>query len=188
KEGDRGGDLKRAVDFLLKAQEADGSWRGRWGVNYIYGTWAVLQGLQAAGFSGNDPKIQKAANWLKSIQNKGGGWGESCLSDREGRYVPLGLSLPSQTAWAVMALIAASKIPPQPPSLSKRGAKGGDLYTEEIRRGVEFLMNSQTEEGRWEERHFTGTGFPGHFYIRYHGYRQYFPLLALGRYRKTNSS
>ncbi|MBI4373547.1 MAG: squalene--hopene cyclase, partial [Deltaproteobacteria bacterium] len=171
KEGDRGGDLKRAVNFLLKTQESNGSWRGRWGVNYIYGTWAVLQGLQAVGFSHNDPEIRKAAGWLKSIQNRDGGWGESCLSDHEGHYVPLGLSLPSQTAWAILGLIAA-----------------GEKDSDDCRRGVEFLMNSQTEEGRWEERHFTGTGFPGNFYIRYHGYRQYFPLLAFGCYRKTNSS
>ncbi|MBI2083011.1 MAG: squalene--hopene cyclase [Deltaproteobacteria bacterium] len=164
--GGLGGDLKRALNFLLKTQEPDGSWRGRWGVNFIYGTWAVLVGLTAIGISKNDLRIRKAVHWLKSIQNPDGGWGESCLSDREGHYVPLGLSLPSQTAWALLGLIAA----------------GGDLYTEEIRRGVEFLINSQDANGRWEERHFTGTGFPGHFYIRYHGYQQYFPLLALGRY------
>ena len=157
----------KALSFLEKTQGSNGSWRGRWGVSYIYGTWCVLQGL--ATIPGTDPsRGALAADWLKSIQNKDGGWGESCLSDRENRYVPLGTSIPSQTAWAVMGLVAAGK--KDSPS---------------AKQGIEWLVNHQQEDGGWEERHFTGTGFPGHFYIRYHGYRYYFPLLALGRFKKA---
>jgi len=159
--------IQRGLEFLRRSQEPCGAWRGRWGVNFIYGTWAVLQGLGPFRNQESLTMMAKGAGWLKSIQNRDGGWGESCLSDRENRYVPLGLSLPSQTAWGVMALIAA-----------------GERDSREVQRGIEFLLEAQTPEGRWEERHFTGTGFPGHFYIRYHGYRQYFPLLALARHSK----
>ncbi len=158
--------VRRAIGFLHQTQEPFGPWRGRWGVNFIYGTWCVMQGLRAIGVNMHSGEVSKAIGWLKSIQNDDGGWGESCLSDRENRYVPLGASVPSQTAWAIMALIAA-----------------GEADSPAGERGMQFLIDNQTGDGRWEERHFTGTGFPGHFYIRYHGYRQYFPLLALGRYR-----
>ncbi|MBI2501310.1 MAG: squalene--hopene cyclase, partial [Deltaproteobacteria bacterium] len=140
--------------------------RGRWGVNYLYGTWCVVQGLAMIHDEKTGLAIGRAIRWLQSVQNPDGGWGESCLSDKENRYLPLEVSVPSQTAWAVMTLIAAGK-----------------RSSESCRRGIDFLIASQTADGRWEERHFTGTGFPGHFYIRYHGYRQYFPLLALGKYR-----
>ncbi len=103
----------------------------------------------------------KAIEWLESIQNNDGGWGESCLSDKENRYVPLGVSVPSQTAWAVMALIA-----------------GGEKAIS-VRRGIQWLIKNQEDDGGWKEPYYTGTGFPGHFYLRYHGYRYYFPLLAL---------
>lgn len=108
-----------------------------------------------------------AVDWLKSIQNKDGGWGESCLSDSRGEYVPLGRSIPSQTAWAVMGLMA-----------------GGERDSLTVRRGIQWLIDRQEEDGGWEEEDYTGTGFPGHFYLRYHGYRYYFPLLALGRFAR----
>ncbi|MBI4196582.1 MAG: squalene--hopene cyclase [Deltaproteobacteria bacterium] len=158
--------IQNSLNFLFKTQEPNGSWRGRWGVNYLYGTWCVVQGLAMIHDEKTGLAIGRAIRWLQSVQNPDGGWGESCLSDKENRYLPLEVSVPSQTAWAVMTLIAAGK-----------------RSSESCRRGIDFLIASQTADGRWEERHFTGTGFPGHFYIRYHGYRQYFPLLALGKYR-----
>jgi squalene-hopene/tetraprenyl-beta-curcumene cyclase len=182
--------VRRALEFLRRTQEPFGGWRGRWGVNFIYGTWCVLQGITAIVNGGRSPSgvndeipaqqmrgsggerylplIKRAAVWLASIQNKDGGWGESCLSDSENRFVPLGLSVPSQTAWAVMALLTA-----------------GERDSIAVRRGIAWLVENQNEEGGWDEPYFTGTGFPGHFYIRYHGYRYYFPLLALGRYEKA---
>lgn len=159
--------IRRALRFLHNSQAEFGPWRGRWGVNFIYGTWAVLQGLAAIGTNMRSAEVSKAIGWLKSVQNQDGGWGESCLSDKMNRYVPLGVSVPSQTGWAVMALIAADE--QESPS---------------CQRGIDFLLENQTK-GRWEEPYFTGTGFPGHFYIRYHGYRQYFPLLALAKFQKV---
>lgn len=160
--------VQKSLAFLRRCQEPNGSWRGRWGVNFIYGTWCVLQGLAAVGESLRSPSIRKSVSWLESIQKKDGGWGESCLSDSRNEYVPLGHSTASQTAWAVMALIA-----------------GGEKDSLSVRRGVQWLIENQTEEGGWEEPYFTGTGFPGHFYIRYHGYRYYFPTLALARYSRS---
>ncbi len=157
--------IQRALDFLLKHQETFGGWKGRWAVNYVFGTWCVLEGLRAMGYSRESPRIKKASQWLKSIQNPDGGWGESCLSDARGTYVPLNTSTASQTAWAAMGLIAA-----------------GEKDSPSVQSGIEWLIQNQNEEGGWEEPYFTGTGFPGHFYIRYHGYCQYFPLLALGKY------
>jgi squalene-hopene/tetraprenyl-beta-curcumene cyclase len=157
--------VRRALTFLEQTQEPNGAWRGRWGVNFVYGTWCVLQGLAAAGINPQSPHFRKAVRWLESIQNKDGGWGESCLSDARDAYVPLGRSTASQTAWAVMALLAA-----------------GERDSIPVHRGVQWLTTRQTSEGGWDEAEFTGTGFPGHFYIRYHGYRYYFPTLALGKY------
>jgi squalene-hopene/tetraprenyl-beta-curcumene cyclase len=154
---------KKAFQFLKKTQGLEGAWCGRWGVNYIYGTWCVLKGLQAQKIPAEHPRIQKALNWLTAQQRGDGGWGESCAGDLAGHYIPLGVSLPSQTAWALMGLMAY----PQ-------------KYREVIERGVNFLIAQQQSDGGWPEQHFTGTGFPGHFYIRYHGYRHYFPLMALG--------
>lgn len=159
--------IRCALNFLIKNQETFGGWKGRWAVNYIFGTWCVLEGLRAMGYSKKLPMIKKAGQWLQSIQNEDGGWGESCLSDTKGTYVPLDVSTASQTAWAVMGLMAA-----------------GEKDSPAVQNGIEWLTRNQNEDGGWEEPYFTGTGFPGHFYIRYHGYRQYFPLLALGRYRR----
>jgi squalene-hopene/tetraprenyl-beta-curcumene cyclase len=158
--------VARAIRFLKKEQERDGKWWGRWGVNYIYGTWSALSALGAAKEPPDSPCMIRGANWLESVQNPDGGWGESCRS-YEGGPPGRGPSTASQTAWAIMGLLAAGA-----------GAR------ESCRRGVEWLLANQTEDGRWEEEAFTGTGFPGVFYLRYHGYRAYFPLLALARYRE----
>lgn len=156
---------KRGLKFIYRTQESFGAWRGRWGVNYIYGTWCVLQGLSAIGEEMHAPAIRKAVQWLESVQLKDGGWGESCLSDEKNEFVPLPESTASQTAWAVMALLAA-----------------GERDSIGVHRGIKWLIDHQREDGGWDEPYFTGTGFPGHFYIRYHGYRYYFPVLAFAKY------
>ncbi|NUM33314.1 MAG: squalene--hopene cyclase [Candidatus Brocadiae bacterium] len=154
--------VRKAVAFLLKTQEKDGSWFGRWGVNHIYGTWSVIMGLKH--FLPQDaPAIQKAVEWLESIQKEDGGWGESCDSYIQGCYIPLECSTASQTAWAILALIHAGK-----------------AHSPCVQKGIEWLVSHQTLDGTWEEKHFTGTGFPKHFYLRYDYYRHYFPLWALG--------
>ena len=157
--------IAKAIRFIEDRQEKCGAWRGRWGVNYLYGTWCVLQGLQAIGYPMRDPTIRHAIRWMEDVQNKDGGWGESCLSDAANRFTPLDESTASQTAWAVLGLIAA-----------------GERDSLSVRRGIDWLVRNQNEEGGWDEPYFTGTGFPGHFYIRYHGYRYYFPLLAIGKF------
>ncbi|MBF0493406.1 MAG: squalene--hopene cyclase [Deltaproteobacteria bacterium] len=161
----------KAFEFLRKTQEMNGSWEARWAVNYIFGTSSALQGLSSIGLNLKEPMILKAVHWLKSIQNEDGGWSESCESYNQKRHIPLPYSTASQTAWAILGLVAA-----------------GEEKSEEVRRGVEFLINTQNEKGTWDEEAFTGTGFPGHFYIRYHGYRHYFPLLALAKYRSSMQS
>ena len=156
-----------ARDFLLREQEADGSWYGRWGMNYVYGTWSALSALNEAAHPGDDAAIERAANWLIQIQNADGGWGEGGTSyklDYAG-FEPAA-STPSQTAWALLGLMAAG--------MSEHPA---------VARGVHFLMARQDEGGLWPEPHYTATGFPGVFYLRYHGYAKYFPLWALARYR-----
>lgn len=120
------------------------------------------------GISSSDPMIRRAVEWLKSIQNRDGGWSESCDSYLKHHYLPLKHSTASQTAWALMGLIA-----------------GGEAHSSEARQGVEFLLERQNDQGGWNEEEYTGTGFPGHFYIRYHGYRHYFPLLALAQFQKV---
>ncbi|MCB9950529.1 MAG: squalene--hopene cyclase [Planctomycetaceae bacterium] len=157
--------LKRALNFVWSQQEEDGSWYGRWGVNYIYGTWQVLVGLQAFGESMNDPRAQRGADWLESIQQQNGGWGESPASYDHPQLRGIGETTASQTAWALLGLMAA-----------------GRGNSESVRRGVQYLINSQLGDGTWHEPQFTGTGFPRVFYLRYHLYRIYFPLMALGRY------
>ncbi|RME76033.1 MAG: squalene--hopene cyclase, partial [Planctomycetota bacterium] len=157
--------MARAIAYLLREQEHDGSWWGRWGVNYIYGTWSALCGLGAARLSPQAPAIRRAVAWLESVQQPCGGWGESCRS-YEGGPKGQGPVTPSQTAWAVMGLLAA-----------------GHAASESCRRGVAWLLEHQRPDGGWDETEFTGTGFPGIFYLRYEGYALYFPLLALARYR-----
>ncbi|WP_374706625.1 squalene--hopene cyclase [Paenibacillus sp. J2TS4] len=158
--------IKSATYWLINHQEQDGSWYGRWGICYIYGTWAALTGLKAVGLSTQHETIQKGARWLLSIQNPDGGWGESCRSDRLLVYVPLGESTPSQTAWALDALIAVHSQP-----------------TVAMNRGVYRLIAS-LQEDKWTTSYPTGAGLPGNFYVHYHSYRYIWPLLALGHYRK----
>ncbi len=167
--GDRPGfaALDRGLGYLLREQEEDGSWYGRWGVNHIYGTGAAVPALIACGMSQDSPAVQRAHAWLLARQNDDGGWGEDVLSYHEQSLRGRGTSTASQTAWALLALIAA-------------GETG-----EPVERGVEYLVRTQTDEGTWEEEEFTGTGFPTDFMIRYHMYRHYFPLMALGRARSV---
>jgi len=157
---------ERALEFVKKAQEPDGPWWGRWGVNYIYGSWSVLCGLQAIGEDPAQPYIQKAVTWLKSKQNPDGGWGESCESYHDPALAGVGESTPSQTAWALLALMSA-----------------GEQKSATIVRGIEYLVQTQQQDGTWNEDQFTGTGFPKYFMIKYHVYRNCFPLMALGKYR-----
>ena len=157
----------RAIAWLKRDQKADGSWWGRWGVSYIYGTFSALSGLRAIGVKVDQDWIKRAVQWLKSVQNPDGGWGESCLSDSDPALKGKGSSTPSQTAWALIGLLA-----------------GEDGLSDSVMRGVTWLLERQNEEGRWEDLEFTGTGFPNHFYLRYHMYAHYFPLMALGRFRQ----
>jgi squalene-hopene/tetraprenyl-beta-curcumene cyclase len=153
--------VRRGVAYLLDAQEKDGSWYGRWGVNYVYGTFLAMRGLAANGAIEAGPAIAKAARWLRAVQNPDGGWGESCASYQKDCFVPAP-SCPSQTAWAVLGLAAA-----------------GESESTAARRGVQFLLDRQTSGGGWPEEATTGTGFPNVFYLTYGMYRDYFPLLAL---------
>ncbi|MEA3211033.1 MAG: squalene-hopene/tetraprenyl-beta-curcumene cyclase [Chthoniobacter sp.] len=162
----------RATSFIRETQEDDGSWYGRWGVNYIYGTWQVLRGLRAVGEDMRQPWILRARDWLESCQNEDGGWGETCASYEDPHLKGKGPSTPSQTAWALMGLIAACD-PARPADLERRA----------IRRGVEFLLERQSADGSWPEPETTGTGFPSVFYLRYDMYRNNWPLLALATWR-----
>ena len=153
--------IKKAVKWLVRNQESNGSWYGRWGICYIYGTWAAVTGMIAAGVRPNHSPIQKALNWLKEIQNSDGGWGESCQSDINKTFVPLGVSTLTHTAWALDALIAAS-----------------DQLTPEINAGIEFLLAAAKKED-WTHSYPKGQGMAGGFYIHYHSYRYIFPLLVL---------
>jgi squalene-hopene/tetraprenyl-beta-curcumene cyclase len=163
--------VDRAVAYLRKNQEANGSWFGRWGVNYIYGTGEVLGGLAAVGVSKGDPMMTRGANWLLCCQQADGGWGES--ADSYEKDAPAGEepSTASQTAWAVLGLISA-------------GLESHEAVTQ----GIQFLVDRQTPDGDWEEPEFTGTGFPKVFYLRYHYYRIYFPLLALSEWAVTTAA
>jgi len=157
--------VQRGIAWLRAAQEPDGSWFGRWGANYIYGTGAAVPALIAAGVSPDDPSIRRAVQWLAARQNADGGWGEDMRSyDDPDGWSGRGASTASQTAWALLALVAAGD--------------DGSM----TRRGVEFLVDTQREDGSWDEELYTGTGFPGAFYINYHLYRLIFPVMALGRY------
>jgi len=157
-----------AVQFVLDRQEASGAWFGRWGVNYIYGTWQVLVGLQAIGFDMNAPAVRRAVRWLREAQNADGGWGESCASYDDPTTAGQGESTASQTAWALLGLLAA-----------------GEADSAEVRAGAEYLVGTQRADGGWAEAPFTGTGFPRVFYLKYHMYPVYFPLMALARYERA---
>ena len=160
--------VARALKFVKDNQELDGCWFGRWGVNYIYGTFLALNGLLAMGEDRNQPFNRKAIQWLEVHQNEDGGWGETCQSYEEPSLRGRGNSTASQTAWALLGLIA-----------------GGEAKGDAAKRGVEFLLRNQNELGTWWEDEFTGTGFPIHFFIKYHMYQHFFPLMALGRYRQA---
>jgi squalene-hopene/tetraprenyl-beta-curcumene cyclase len=160
------------IEYLRRTQHAEGSWYGRWGMNFIYGTWSVLCALNAAGISHQDPTMRKAANWLVSIQNGDGGWGEDATSYRlDYRGWEQAPSTASQTAWALLGLMAA-----------------GEVGHPAVARGVEYLKATQSEKGLWDEQRYTATGFPRVFYLRYHGYSKFFPLWALARYRNLNNT
>jgi squalene-hopene/tetraprenyl-beta-curcumene cyclase len=157
----------KAVAYLKRDQSADGSWSGRWGANYIYGTWQVLRGLRVIGEDMRLPYIRRSVAWLKSSQNADGGWGESLRSYDDAQFKGIGRSTASQTAWAMMGLISA-----------------GEVNCPEVARGIKYLTDHQEFDGSWDEELFTGTGFPRVFYLRYHYYRSYFPLMALGMYAR----
>jgi squalene-hopene/tetraprenyl-beta-curcumene cyclase len=161
---------RRGVAWLLEAQEADGSWFGRWGANYVYGTGAVVPALVAAGVGRDSLPIRRAARWLHEHQNADGGWGEDLRSYRDPEWRGRGASTASQTAWALLALLAAAE----------------DSVA--VERGIAWLAETQREDGGWDEDLFTGTGFPGDFYINYEMYRHVFPLSALGRYVRERES
>ena len=164
--------MRAAVGYLVREQETDGSWFGRWGVNYIYGTWSALCALNAAGMTREHTAVRRGADWLCAVQNPDGGWGEACDSyalDRAG-HVPAA-SRASQTAWALLGLMAA-----------------GEVRNPAVARGIKWLQDMQGDDGVWPEEHYTGGGFPRVFYLRYHGYAKIFPLWALARYRNLRDA
>ena len=171
--------VERAVQFVLREQESDGSWFGRWGVNYLYGTFLVLRGLEAMGVWNHEPAIQQAAEWIRMVQNADGGWGESCRSYDDPNQRGVGQSTASQTSWAILGLLAA-----------------GDVRSDSVAKGVRWLIDRQRPEGNWSECAdgrdgevvYTGTGFPRVFYLGYHMYRDYFPLLALATFRRASEA
>ena len=161
--------LERTLDYIRSEQEADGSWFGRWGTNYIYGTWSVLLGLEQTNVPKDDPMYTKAAQWLKSVQRADGGWGEDNFSyhddSQRGQYR---FSTAFQTAWAVIGLIAA-----------------GEAHSPEAKAGIDFILRNQLTDGSWNDKCFTAPGFPRVFYLKYHGYDKFFPLWALAKYRNA---
>ncbi len=163
--------LARAVGWLKSEQEASGAWFGRWGTNYIYGTWSVLCALNAAQVAHDDPAFRRAVAFLLAVQREDGGWGEDNESYAGAPAGQHTVSTPSQTAWALLALMAA-----------------GEAESPAVTRGIEYLASTQTPDGGWEEAPYTAVGFPRVFYLRYHGYRLFFPLLALARYRNLQRS
>ena len=161
-------EIVRAIDYIRREQCDDGSWYGRWGCNYLYGTWLSLWGLNAIGFDMSQPWTQKAGSWVRSCQNSDGGWGETPESYADESLKGVGPSSAAQTSWAVMALLAT-----------------GDTGSSELRSGIDYLMRLQLPDGGWKDQTWTGTGFPEVFYLDYHLYATYFPLLALESWRKN---
>jgi squalene-hopene/tetraprenyl-beta-curcumene cyclase len=157
--------VERAITYLRHSQETSGAWFGRWGVNYIYGTWQVLAGLESIGFDMTDPMVQRAVAWLEGVQQSSGAWGESCRSYDDPSTAGRGEATASQTAWALLGLIAA-----------------GRALCPAVRAGIDWLHSTQRADGTWSEEHFTGTGFPKVFYLKYHLYSHYFPMMALARH------
>ena len=157
----------KALQFIRDHQEPDGSWYGRWGVNYVYGTWQVLRGMRAMNWNMNEDWLQRGRVWLESVQHDDGGWGERCNTYDDPVFKGKGPSTASQTAWAVMGLLAFDD--------PTRGS---------IVRGIEYLARTQNTDGSWTEHETTGTGFPKVFYLKYDTYRNAWPLLALGQYRR----
>jgi squalene-hopene/tetraprenyl-beta-curcumene cyclase len=162
--------IRRGVEYLFNSQEADGSWYGRWGVDYTYGTFLALRGLQAAGINDREPQIQRALEWIRAYQNADGGWGESCASYDNNTFTP-GPSTASQTAWAILGLLA-----------------GGDTRSISLHTGIEYLLRTRRTDGTWDEDYATGTGFPRVFYLVYTEYRNAFPILALAAFKKAKSA
>jgi squalene-hopene/tetraprenyl-beta-curcumene cyclase len=158
--------IEKAIQFVREHQEPDGSWYGRWGVNYIYGTWQVLRGMRALNWNMNEPWLQRGRAWLESVQHEDGGWGERCNTYDDPVFKGQGPSTASQTAWAVMGLLAFD-----------------DPNRESVKRGIEYLIRTQNEDGSWTELETTGTGFPRVFYLKYDMYRNSWPLLALATYK-----
>ena len=164
--------LARAVDYLRRTQMEEGSWHGRWGMNYIYGTWSVLCALNAAGVDPTSPELRRAVAWLVRIQNPDGGWGEDGASYKlDYRGYERAPSTASQTAWALLGLMAA-----------------GEVDHPAVKRGIDYLARTQGDDGFWNEPRYTATGFPRVFYLRYHGYPKFFPLWALARYRNLKNA
>jgi len=163
--------VRRAIDYLKLEQEKDGSWFGRWGNNYVYGTWSVLCAFNAVGEDMQAPYIRRAVDWLKGCQQPDGGWGEDCASYWQHRRDEVKTSTPSQTSWAVLALMAA-----------------GEIDSVAVKSGIEFLLKAPREAGKWQEKYFNAVGFPRVFYLRYHGYSAIFPLWTLARYRNLQKS
>jgi len=163
--------VQRGIAFIAKTQDKRGCWIGRWGVNYLYGTWQVLLGLEAIRYDMTQPMVQRAIAWLKQTQQSCGGWGETCQSYDDPTLAGQGTVTASQTAWALAGLIAA-----------------GEAKSEAVRRGIQYLLDTQGPDGNWEEGPFTGTGFPKVFYLKYHMYRLYFPIMALARYKNAISA
>ncbi len=166
--------LDRALSYLTQEQESDGSWFGRWGVNYLYGTSGVLAALSLIAPVTHLSSINRGATWLMKCQNSDGGWGETCASYADPSLKGKGESTASQTAWALIGLLAA-------------GDATSRFAWDAIDHGITYLLTTQRQDGTWNEDYFTGTGFPGHFYLKYHLYQQHFPLTALGRYRDSQN-
>jgi len=163
---------KKCLDYLFRSQEPDGPWYGRWGTNYIYGTWSVLMGLEEAGIGAEHEVVKRAAAWLKNVQRVDGGWGEGCDTYFEPSKRGQGeRSTSFHTAWALLGLMSS-----------------GEAHSNSVRRGIDFLLRTQQLDGFWSDPEFNAPGFPRVFYLKYHGYDKYFPLLALARYRNLTAA